>query len=76
MPWKENTTMSLREEFVAAVGQEGANISAACCAYGISRKTGYNRLKHSIGSMEPRGCRISHDARVTAQLRRRNRWRV
>ncbi|MCD6287213.1 MAG: transposase [Anaerolineae bacterium] len=45
MPWKENTTMSLREEFVTAVGQEGTNMSAVCREYGISRKRGYKWLR-------------------------------
>ena len=45
MPWKEKTTMSLREEFVTAAAEEDANISALCRAYGISRKTGYKWLQ-------------------------------
>jgi transposase InsO family protein len=41
MPWQEQTVMSERQEFVAFALQEGANISALCHQYGISRKTGY-----------------------------------
>jgi transposase-like protein len=45
MPWKERTTMSLREEFVKAAIQENSNISKLCREYGISRKTGYKWIK-------------------------------
>lgn len=45
MPWKEATTMSQREEFVAKALEEDANVSELCQAYGISRKTGYKWLK-------------------------------
>jgi transposase InsO family protein len=45
MPWKETNTMSLREEFVKAAQEEGANRSELCCAYGISRETGYKWLR-------------------------------
>ncbi len=44
MPWKEVSAMSLREEFVALVRAEGANVSALCRRYGVSRKTGYKWL--------------------------------
>lgn len=45
MPWKETTTMSNRAAFIEQAKVEGANISALCRAYGISRKTGYKWLK-------------------------------
>ena len=41
MPWKASCTMSLREEFVMLAQVEGANISALCRRFGISRKCGY-----------------------------------
>jgi len=44
MPWQEQTVMSQRREFVAFASQEGANVSAVCAQYGISRKTGYKWL--------------------------------
>jgi transposase InsO family protein len=44
MPWKVETSMSLRREFVGRARQEGANISQLCRGYGISRKTGYKWL--------------------------------
>ena len=39
MPWQERTVMSERQEFVAFARQEGANITALCRQFGISRKT-------------------------------------
>ena len=44
MPWKEVSAMSLREEFVVLAKSEGANVSALCHRYGVSRKTGYKWL--------------------------------
>jgi transposase InsO family protein len=45
MPWKGATAMSERGEFVKEARKPGANISALCRAYGISRKTGYKWLR-------------------------------
>ena len=45
MPWKECNAVSLREEFVAFVGREEANVSLLCERFGISRKTGYKWLR-------------------------------
>ena len=45
MPWRECTVMSLRSEFVRLATQEGANISALCRRFDISRKTAYKWLK-------------------------------
>lgn len=44
MPWQEVSIVSARSEFVAFAHREGANISALCRQYGISRKTGYKWL--------------------------------
>jgi transposase InsO family protein len=44
MPWEEQTTMSLRKEFVQLVLSEEANLSQACQHYHISRRTGYKWL--------------------------------
>lgn len=53
MPWKEQTTVSLREEFVKAAGVARRDFSALCRAYGISRKTGYKWLsRFSEGGIE------------------------
>lgn len=45
MPWKETTTMTQRADFIEQAKAEGANISALCRTYGISRKTAYKWLK-------------------------------
>ena len=44
MPWKEVSTMSLKEEFVLLAGVEGANIRQLCRRFGISPKTAYKWL--------------------------------
>jgi transposase-like protein len=44
MPWKVNSPMSLREEFVAFALQNDANIAVLCGRMGVSRKTGYKWL--------------------------------
>jgi transposase InsO family protein len=41
MPWQERSIMAQRQEFVVFARQEGANITALCDRFGISRKTGY-----------------------------------
>lgn len=45
MSWKECSALSLRKEFVHRALMEGANISALCREFDISRKTGYKWLK-------------------------------
>jgi transposase len=44
MPFKECSAVSLREEFCRLALAPGANRSALCRRYGISRKTGYKWL--------------------------------
>lgn len=44
MPWQEVSTMSLRQEFVALVMQQGANVRELCRRFGVSPKTGYKWL--------------------------------
>ena len=41
MSWKESDRVSERLEFVRLASVEGANISALCGRFGVSRKTGY-----------------------------------
>ena len=41
MPWKEQQAMSLKIEFVERAVKRGANMSALCRQYGISRETGH-----------------------------------
>ena len=47
MPWQEITSMTARKEFVMRARLVGANVSALCRQYGISRKTGYKWLQRS-----------------------------
>ena len=44
MPWREISAMSLRAEFVALAGYDGANRRALCRRFGISPTTGYKWL--------------------------------
>ncbi len=48
MPWKENTRMSLRLEFVTLALAGTANISRLCKQFRISRKTGYKWLRRYL----------------------------
>ena len=41
MPWRVETVMSQRKEFVALARSEGVIMSELCLRSGISRKTGY-----------------------------------
>lgn len=41
MPWREVSTMSLRQEFVMLAIQEGAKMRELCRRFGVSPKTGY-----------------------------------
>lgn len=53
MPWMECSQMSSRLEFVQLAQAPGANISALCTAFGISRKTGYKWLqRHEEGGVD------------------------
>ena len=44
MPWQERTVTMSRHEFVVLANQEGANLSALCRQFGISRPTAYKWL--------------------------------
>jgi transposase InsO family protein len=50
MPWQERSVMSERQEFVIFASQEGANITALCARFGISRKTGYKWLTRAAAA--------------------------
>jgi transposase InsO family protein len=47
MPWKVESPMSLRQEFVMFALQPDANVSSLCRRFDISRKTGYKWLARS-----------------------------
>jgi len=44
MPWQEQSSMELREEFVRFARQEGVSVRALCAQYTISPTTGYKWL--------------------------------
>jgi putative transposase len=45
VPWKEQRVMSQKVEFIEKASVPGANISALCREYGISRQTGHKWLR-------------------------------
>ncbi|MBW8882677.1 MAG: IS481 family transposase [Asticcacaulis sp.] len=51
MPWEEVSIMDRRQEFARFAGVSGANVSALCRTFGISRKTGYKWLKRADEAM-------------------------
>ena len=48
MPWRVETVMSQRKEFVALAQSEGVSMSELCLRSGISRKTGYKWLRRHL----------------------------
>ena len=73
MPWKEQTTMSQRAEFIKKAKAEGANISALCREYRISRKTGYKWLKRereegAAGLLEQSRCPHHHPTQTSTDM--------
>lgn len=44
MPWKVQSPMSIRQEFIVFASQADANIAALCRRYGVARKTAYKWL--------------------------------
>ena len=67
MPWKECSTMTLRQEFLALAQQPGANFNRLCCRFGISRKTGYKWGKRyrekGVAGLADRSRRPRHSPR-------------
>lgn len=47
MPWKDQSIVTIRKEFVIRASQEGVSMTAVCRQYGISRKTGYKWRRRS-----------------------------
>lgn len=87
MPWKEQTQVSQRSDFVRAASVGGANISALCRAFDISRRIGYKWLgryqREGAAGLEPRSRRPHHspeqtptelEARVVAARQRHPTW--
>lgn len=55
MAWRETSAMDERLEFCRLAGLEGANVSALCQRFGISRQTGYvwlRRLRSGEGAKD------------------------
>jgi putative transposase len=48
MPWRETCQMDERTQFIARVLAGEDEMTALCCEYGISRKTGYKWLGRSL----------------------------
>ena len=67
MPWKECSTMSLREEFLVLADKAELSFSELCHRFGISRKTGYKwreRYRESgVGGLADRSRRPKHSPR-------------
>ena len=70
MPWKVESLMILRQEFVAFAAQPDANVSRLCRRFKISRKTGYKWLARgrvdSSGAMADGSRRPVHSPDKTA----------
>jgi transposase-like protein len=87
MPWLEIHVREQRMQFVVEATRPGANISAVCRQYGVSRKTGYRWLDRydaagSLGGLAGRSRRPATSpqrtsavciARIVA-LRRTHGW--
>ena len=52
MPWQEASIMDQRREFVVLASLEGANVSALCARFGISRETGHKWLRRAACGLE------------------------
>lgn len=50
MPWLETDVRDQRIQFVITARRPGANVSAVCRAFGISRKTGYKWLQREAAA--------------------------
>ena len=56
MPWQESTVEAQRERFAALALTEGANLSALCRQFGVSRPTGRQwreRAREAVAAGEP-----------------------
>lgn len=48
MPWRVETSMSERRDFVEELGRGHWGMTALCLRFGISRKTGYQWWQRSV----------------------------
>ena len=70
MPWLETPVRDQRIQFVMTARRRGANVSAVCRAFGISRKTGYKWLAReaaagSVAVLADRSRRPHHSPQRT-----------
>ena len=70
MPWLETHVRDQRIQFVMTARRPGANVSAVCRAFGISRKTGYKWLSReaaagSVAVLTDRSRRPHHSPQRT-----------
>ena len=72
MPWRVNSIMSTRHEFVLLASQRGANLRALCRSFGVSSATAYKWLarfqNEGTAGLADRGRRPHHSPRKTAPL--------
>ena len=73
MPWRVETVMSQRKEFVALARSEGVIMSELCLRSGISRKTGYKWLRRYLEG-ESSVWMISRSALITPRTGRATTW--
>jgi transposase InsO family protein len=71
MPWLETDVRDQRIQFVMAARRPGADVSAVCRAFGISRTTGYKWLAReaaagSVAALADRSRRPHHSPQRTA----------
>lgn len=62
MSWKEVSVMSQRAELVSLALAEGANVSALCVRFGVSRKTAYKWIGRSRAAAVTSGDATGGDA--------------
>ncbi len=87
MPWKDQTLVTIRKEFVTRASQDGVNMTALCRQYGISRKTGYKWRRIAATEEgaalvdqrrtphhQPRRCAPETEAAVVAMRARYPTW--
>lgn len=77
MPWKEETIMSLKEEFIHHALAQEISFTQLCKTYSITRKTGYRLLdrykKEGVTGLSPRSKRplsspFKTDARIEEMI--------
>jgi transposase InsO family protein len=71
MPWRSETIMSLRREFIHMAMRDGRNVRSLCHCFGISRKTGYKWIHRFLdegeAGLEDRSRRPKHSPAQTSK---------